>query len=75
MDNDFMNKPESPVEVGKLYHSTEYLFDDTVYEVVDVYVKDDKFYAKCRYKDEFDGSEKIDDIYAYYLEGVDTGKV
>lgn len=65
-----MNKPECPVEIGKMYRRTDMLLDSYTYLVTEIVVRDDKYYAVCEYVDMFDGSKRGDVIYAYYLEEV-----
>ncbi len=67
---DYMNKPESPVYVGMKCIRTDYLVCDIVYEVKEVLEKNEKFYARCEYHDEFDGSLKEEVIWVHCLEEV-----
>lgn len=74
MNSDFsvyMNKPESPISVGMLCKRNDYLIDETIYHVEEVYMKNGKYYARCSYNDEFDGSPREEEIFAYYLEPIE----
>lgn len=64
----FMNKPESPVEVGKMYTRSDLLLCDTVYTVESIEEKQGRFYANCSYRSSFDDSVCYEQIYAFYLE-------
>ena len=69
----YINPPECPVEVGMLCSGSEYLMDDTVYRVLDIKEKDDKWYATCEYEDAFSGEKMVEDIWAYYLKPIKEG--
>lgn len=71
MNSDFsvyMNSPESPVIEGMSCKRNDYLIDETIYHIEEVYMKNGKYYARCSYKDEFDGTTREEKIFAYYLE-------
>lgn len=71
--SNYMNKPECNVCIGDVCYRDDMLFCDTEYLVVDVVEKNNKFYAVCEYKDEFDGSSKTEEIYAFYLRRKSSG--
>lgn len=66
----YMNPPESPVEIGKSYIRSDIMEfgEPTVYKVIDIEIRKNKFYALCEYNDEFTGDKVTEWVYAYALE-------
>ena len=66
----YMNPPEPPVEIGKTYIRSDILEfgEPTIYRVLSIEIRKNKFYAFCEYNDEFTGDKAQEWIYAYSLE-------